>query len=386
MPSNILQFRDKADERRFSISSVIAKLNQLNLFSSPRLVNTVLVLAAGLLFIGLFYITYRTLINPLINLINLFIGAWLIALVLEPLVRRLVRWGLPKIIAILITYLVTLAVLAALLTLIVTELYGLVNDTLNNSSGTVKNNINNLVHTFGVSDFDCSKVEPEITKMVNKATSQPFNLVLAVGFAIVQVILTIIISITFLAGKEYSPMPVIRRSRNNLSIVELLPARTKRYCSFIYHTIEEGFKGYLLGRVEIALVYGALVWVVMFLAGIDCPVATASLCALILIIPVVGAPISLFLPAAVALMGDNKPVLVVLLALFIIQTLLLNAVLPKWLKRSSGSGPVATLFILLAGAQLGGVFGIMVAVPLVGAIKKISIVTFKLRNQTKRSV
>ncbi len=384
MLNNILHFKDKSAKSQYLFYNWIAKSSQLNLLSRTKLVNITLVMGIGLLFTGFIIIAYQILISPIVYIINLFIGAWLIALVLEPIVKRLVKCGLPKIIAIILTYLVLISALVTLFALILTELYELINDKLNYSSATIKNNINNLVNGFGIESIDFGKVESELANMVDTANSRPFNLVIAVGFGIVQLILLIIISFTLLASKEYNSRHLQQRNRPNLSLLELAPTSLKRYFSFVYRTIEKSFKGYLRGRVEIALLYGVVVGVVMFVAGLDCPVATAFLCFLILIIPVVGAPISLFLPSVIGLLGDNKPVLVVFIALFVIQTLLLNAVLPKWLKCSSESGPVATLFILLVGAQLGGLFGILVAVPLAGAIKKILLVTFRLQNRMEK--
>jgi len=54
-----------------------------------------------------------------------------------------------------------------------------------------------------------------------------------------------------------------------------------------------------------------------------------------------------------------------------VQTLLLNIFLPRVVGKSSGLGPIATLFVLLAGAQVGGLFGTLIAVPLVGTVNAV---------------
>ena len=84
---------------------------------------------------------------------------------------------------------------------------------------------------------------------------------------------------------------------------------------------------------------------------------TAVLAAVIMIVPLFGAPVSLLPPLLACLITPDKgigiPLLIVGL-LYLFQTLLLNIALPRLLGRTSGIGPVATLFVLLAGEKLPG--------------------------------
>ena len=85
-----------------------------------------------------------------------------------------------------------------------------------------------------------------------------------------------------------------------------------------------------------------------------------------MLIPFFGGPLSLLLPLIVAISSQPATALVVIPVLFIFQTALLNVILPKIVGQSSGLGPVATLFVLLAGAQVGGIWGFLLGVPIAG--------------------
>lgn len=101
-----------------------------------------------------------------------------------------------------------------------------------------------------------------------------------------------------------------------------------------------------------------------------------------MLIPLFGGPLSLLPPLIVAISSTPEVGWFVLPVLFVIQTALLNVVLPKIVGQRSGVGPVATLFVLLAGAQIGGVWGVLLGVPLAGVV--VSVYDYLLSNSLRR--
>jgi predicted PurR-regulated permease PerM len=130
------------------------------------------------------------------------------------------------------------------------------------------------------------------------------------------------------------------------------------------------------------VLYGIVVSLIMGLTSLPYAVTTGCICGAMMLIPFFGGPLSLLLPLIVSISSDPNTALVVIPILFIIQTVLLNVALPKIVGQSSGLGPVATLFVLLAGAQIGGVWGVLLGVPLVGVA--VSTVEYLLKNVSRR--
>jgi predicted PurR-regulated permease PerM len=136
-------------------------------------------------------------------------------------------------------------------------------------------------------------------------------------------------------------------------------------------SLERNFGVFLGGQLIVGILYGVVVAFVMSLVSLPYAVTTACVCGALMLIPLFGGPLSLFAPLLVAVSESPGIALIVLPVLFVVQTVLLNVVLPKIVGQSSGLGPVATLFVLLAGAQVGGVWGVLLGVPIAGVVMNI---------------
>ncbi len=314
------------------------------------------------------------------GLLLLFFAAWLLALILTPLVRTFVSFGLPKALAVTATFLVVLAGLAGFMVLI---LPGLIIQTtaLINNLGPLTNDltktVNTLLKEWGVT-IDLNQLSSQLQSFGTEILKNALGFATGLASFLLQLLLLFIISFSLLAGRDYvrptrkamktSPAPPTERT----SFWQRLPERYRRRWEFVRLSFESNFGVFLGGQLAVALIYGLTTWIIMWIAGFDYPLTTGCVCGVLMIIPFFGGPLSLLPPLIVGFSRNDSPIIIVLIVLFVIQTALLNVLLPKMVGSTSGFSPVATLFVLLAGAQIAGIFGVLMAVPVAGVIKSLS--------------
>jgi predicted PurR-regulated permease PerM len=180
-------------------------------------------------------------------------------------------------------------------------------------------------------------------------------------------LLVLIISFSLLVGRNYFSGG---NGQPRSTIWRKVPPSWYEFYRRLLQSLESNFGVFLGGQLTVAVIYGILVGLFMSILGFPYTVTTACVCGLLMVIPFFGGPLSLLPPLLVSVGGKTeRPIILLLIVLFVFQTVLLNVVLPKLVGGKAGIGPLMTLFVLLAGAQIGGIFGVLLAVPLAGVIK-----------------
>lgn len=115
------------------------------------------------------------------------------------------------------------------------------------------------------------------------------------------------------------------------------------------------------------MLLGALVGILIFfgltLLGVDNALFFALIAALFEIIPVVG-PILAAVPAAAAALLVSPFLGVLTIALYIaVQQIESHVIVPVVMRRTVGLSPLVVVLALLIGGRLGGIFGVLLAVP-----------------------
>jgi predicted PurR-regulated permease PerM len=136
---------------------------------------------------------------------------------------------------------------------------------------------------------------------------------------------------------------------------------------------ERALIGYVRGQTMVSLVIGTTAGVLMWLLGVtgvfhngnDYAIAFGAFVALVEVIPYVGPWIGAIPPMAVALAESPSAAIAVALAFLFIHQVEGHVVIPKLMGGAVGVHPLLVIFSLLAGAQLYGLPGLFVTLPLV---------------------
>jgi predicted PurR-regulated permease PerM len=129
--------------------------------------------------------------------------------------------------------------------------------------------------------------------------------------------------------------------------------------------LDELLAAYTRAQATSAVIVGAACWIGMAALGVPYPGTLGLAAGLLEVVPLAG-PIIFAVVATAAAPGLVVPILIFLAALRILQDYL---VYPRLIERTLKLHPLAVVLALWAGASMGGVVGVCLAVPLVGVVK-----------------
>jgi predicted PurR-regulated permease PerM len=126
--------------------------------------------------------------------------------------------------------------------------------------------------------------------------------------------------------------------------------------------------GYLLGQLLTSLLFGVFAYVVLSILGVPQPLLLAILAAVADAIPVVGVAIAT-VPAVLLALTVSPAVGGIVLALYLAYQQVENYVIvPRVYRGTLELHPFAVLIAVLVGAQLLGILGVLLALPIAAAV------------------
>ena len=159
------------------------------------------------------------------------------------------------------------------------------------------------------------------------------------------------------------------RARTLIRMELLVPANIRRHAVRFGRSLMRELRLYLRGQATIALAVGALAWIGLWIIGI----AGAPLLGLIVgifnVIPYFG-PVLGGIPAVLMAFGVSwQRALITVGVLFLVQQIDGLVISPRVMGSVTGFSPGTVLLALYFGSKLGGIGGLLLAVPALTAIR-----------------
>ncbi|WP_134686135.1 AI-2E family transporter [Brevibacillus migulae] len=151
----------------------------------------------------------------------------------------------------------------------------------------------------------------------------------------------------------------------------LLPAKYRKQTLMILRDVNDSLGKYIHGQMIVALLVGVLAYLGYWFIDMPYPFILASFVCITNIIPYVGPLIGAAPALVVALTISTKKVLLVAVVNLVIQMLEGNVLSPNIVGRSLHLHPLMIIMALLAGEVMGGILGMILAVPILAACKVI---------------
>lgn len=302
----------------------------------------------SVLFLGLAWVLVQ--ISSII--VGLFVAVLLMT-ALNPIVERLTKLHVPRVLAILLSYLL----LIALVTLILT---GIVPPLVEQTTSLVER-LPSLFNDFGawLESLGISGVSGEtISAQVSQLGTIPVNLVrLSVSlFSNIISVFTVLV-ITFYL--------LLERQRLDKYLVILFGQGGEDKAKKFIDQLEVRLGGWVRGEIILMLIIGVLTYLGLLLLGVPFALPLAILAGIFEIIPGIG-PILSAIPAVLVALTVSPVIGLATVALFFLVQQLENALIaPKVLQKATGVNPLVTMVALAIGLKLGGALGAILAVPLV---------------------
>lgn len=161
---------------------------------------------------------------------------------------------------------------------------------------------------------------------------------------------------------------VLDAERIGASLARLLPPVHRARAAALAPPVLAVMGGYVRGQLVVSLCVGSLIAVGLALLGVPYWLLIGAVASALNVVPFLGSPAAAVLGILSAL--TISPMLALWSLLLFWGTNLLEGKLlvPYFVGRATGLHPVAVLLAILAGAQLAGLVGALVAIPLLAGV------------------
>jgi len=141
--------------------------------------------------------------------------------------------------------------------------------------------------------------------------------------------------------------------------------RSREIAAGIYGVV----RGYVTVNLSLALVAGLFTWGMLEILGVDLAVPLAILVVLFDLVPLIGLTIGGLVVAAVAALHSFPDAMIIWIVAFVaFQQLQDRIVQPLLYGRAVKVNPLIAIIVLFAGAQIAGILGALIAIPVAASI------------------
>lgn len=148
-----------------------------------------------------------------------------------------------------------------------------------------------------------------------------------------------------------------------------VPKKWREQTKDFLFNVEQSLGNYIRGQLTVCALVGIISMVFFWLIKIDYPLLLGSIIGITNVIPYFGPIIGVVPAAIIASQISVKMTIFVVLFVFFLQFLEGNILSPYIVGKSLQMHPLLIIFSILIGGEIGGVLGLIMAVPFIAVIK-----------------
>ena len=204
-------------------------------------------------------------------------------------------------------------------------------------------------------------VQKYITSNLGNFTSY----ILSIGSGIATFFISLILSIYILKDSEY----FINLWKKLYNLV-FRKSKLGNDIGYVFKTINETFAKFIKGQLLEAFFVGVLSAIALEIVGIDYAFIIGIIAGICNMIPYVGPIVGTILAAIMGLLSGNPiKILYAIISMIVVQQIDNNLLAPKIVGDSVGLHPVFTMMAILIGGNIGGLFGMLLSVPIAASFR-----------------
>lgn len=323
-------------------------------------------LASGALFFGLALLDRVLVVFTVFSslLLTIFV-AWLLAFLIGPLIEALVRrLHLPRALAIAAAYGSVILGLALFLTAVAqigvreaTDLAGRV-DQITASIASLAASVQRGIG-LDRAVIDLAAIVEDAQRHALPAVIQGLtDQTQAIASSVVAVLGTLFITVVLSVYAVADPTAITGTVRR------IVPNRHAETLLLVERTVVRSFRGFLRAQLVLVMVQVGITLALCLVFGLPYPFLLTVGSGILIFVPFFGPPLALIPIVFIAFAFRPDVALLVSVVLVVSQTLLVNAIQPRLLRREVGLHPILVLVALLFGAQVAGLWGAIFSIPL----------------------
>ena len=294
----------------------------------------------------------------LLQVIAAVIFAIVIASAIEPVIQWAGRRHVSRIIAVILIYLAAVVILAGLVYLVLPAIATELQNFISSYPIYQRELFREIQSVTGIplasflSD-NSQEILVSAPEQLTQLAESTFKLTVDVFGGFILAIITAVIS--FYVATQAMGI------ENFLRLVT--PIEYEEYAVDLWIRAQRKMGQWLRAQLLLGLIVGVFVYIALTLLGIRFALVFAALTAVLEIIPVIG-PIIAAAPAVVIAFVQGPILgLTVIVTYFVIQQIESHLIVPTVMRRSVGLNPLVVILALLIGGKVGGVLGLLLAVP-----------------------
>lgn len=282
--------------------------------------------------------------------------ALILSSAMDPMVDYFSRKKIPRVVSVLTVYVLVLALAGLVVYLVVppvAEQFKILKDNLPGF-------IQNLDSRFGglLAGWDLSEILQNAMSNIGAqhvAVSSAFGV-----FNGLFTFVTVLVISFYLVAEERGMKKFV---------AALVPARHHESTMLLLEKIQYKMGLWVLGQIILSFSIFVLSWIGLTVVGLkEYALVLALFAGLMEVVPYIGPVVSAVPAVLIAFIQSPPLALVVAILYLVIQKTEGYVLVPKIMEKTVGTSPLAVLVALLIGFKLAGIIGLLIAVPLVGAI------------------
>jgi predicted PurR-regulated permease PerM len=297
-----------------------------------------------------------------------FIFAFFIAYLLNPIVKFVEKRNFPKCWAILWVYLVVFILAGIVIVFGVPHILGELNKLIHDipklaqEVQSIMTNVQTRYSRFALPEG----IKEVVSERIIQYQELLLNAVRAGTTSLINVI-SYCISLVIAPVFAFYMLKDIGQIKDSITLT--IPRKYRSDMLAIGRDIDEIISAFLRGHFLVCVIVGILTGVGMYLIGLDFALIIGIIAGVAELVPFLG-PIIAAVPAlSLALLISRETALYAVLVILIVQQLENAVISPKILGRSMGLHPLVVIFTIMAGGELYGLLGILLAVPVAATLK-----------------
>lgn len=344
--------------------------------------------------VGTIFKTTFDILGYLVSLIKPLLIAIIIAYLLYPITKGIERFleknklykfpnaSTRRILSIIFSYLLIISVFLGLLCGIYFMIGGQLsnNTTITNMTQDISSYLNNSSFSTKsiqetLDNLDSSLVDSikpyiidgiiYLQKYVENNLGNMTSYIMSIGSSVATFFIALVISIYLLKDSEY-----FIGLWNKIYYLIFRKSNAGGKIIYIFKVIHEVFAKYLRGQLLEAFFVGVLSAIALSIVGIDYAFVIGIIAGICNMIPYVGPVVGTILAAIIGLLsGRPIKVLYAIIAMLVVQQVDNNLLAPKIVGNSVGLHAVFTMLAILIGGNVGGLLGMLLAVPIAASCK-----------------
>lgn len=289
-----------------------------------------------------------------------FLLALFISYAISPVVDRLVRARVPRMVALALVVTLIFAALYLLGLLLYASARNFV-EVLPNYNSKITSLLQDLAEAINRLPFKVDVSSIVSPQNIDKIYNILFGTVGSFFSFLANLLLVFIFIIFILAGKD----------KLTRKVLLAFPEERAHQLVRILNSINSQIQKYLAVKTLLSLINGILVFLVLLVFRVDFALLLGFLNFILNFVPSIGSVVATIVPTIIAFLqyGNSMIPLWVLLSVTLANAILGNFVDPKMMGHSLNLSPLLVLFSLIFWAWLWGIPGMVLAVPVLAVIK-----------------